>query len=151
MSCRCAIRFLNFYFHPCSHIRVEKWRFFSESCSWTPSIFQGIVNKWYARMWLVRPCRCSYDSRSHILLEGVKNRFKKNNISLIWHRLISLLCYYPPWKKMWPFISTYLIQGFSVSSLVEIGQVVLQKKIFKSRQCIFSMWLLSPLEKMQGP
>ena len=32
-------------------------------------------------------------------------------------------------------------------SLVEIGPVVLEKKIFKCRQCIFSMWLLSPLEK----
>ena len=38
-------------------------------------------------------------------------------------------------------------QGYSVPSLVEIGQVVLEKKIFKSRQCIFSMWLVFPLEK----
>ena len=37
--------------------------------------------------------------------------------------------------------------GYSVPSLVEIGPVVLEKKIFKSYQCIFSKWLLSPLEK----
>ena len=48
----------------------------------------------------------------------------------------------PPWKKMWPFISLYF------SSLY---QVVLEKKIFKSRQCIFSMWLLCSLEKNAWP
>ena len=32
-------------------------------------------------------------------------------------------------------------------SLVEIGQVVLEKKIFKFRQCIFAILQLSPFEK----
>ena len=36
-------------------------------------------------------------------------------------------------------------------SLVEIGPVVLKKKIFKVRQCIFAIFLLSPLEKGRSP
>ena len=40
-----------------------------------------------------------WDSRSYILPPGVKNRFFKNNISLTWHGLISLFCYYPPLKE----------------------------------------------------
>ena len=154
MSCRCAIRLLNFYSHPWSHIRVENDFLFRFLVTWTPSIFQGIVNKWYASMWLVKPCRCPM---SYILPPGVKIRFFSNNISLTWHGRISFFAIIPLWKKMWPFISTYLsplyTRSYSVPSLVEIGQVVLEKQIFKSRRCIFSMWLLhvSPLKKMHGP
>ena len=36
-------------------------------------------------------------------------------------------------------------------SLVEIGQVVLEKVIFKVCQCIFAISSLSPFEKGQGP
>ena len=36
-------------------------------------------------------------------------------------------------------------------SLVEIGQVVLEKKIFKMCQCIFTISLLSTLGKRRGP
>ena len=36
-------------------------------------------------------------------------------------------------------------------SLVEIGSVVLEKKIFKFRQCIFAISLLSLLGKGRGP
>ena len=47
MSCRYAISFLNFYFHPWGQIRVEKESgFFQILVTWTPYIFQGIVNKW---------------------------------------------------------------------------------------------------------
>ena len=35
--------------------------------------------------------------------------------------------------------------------LFEIGPVVLDKKIFKARQCIFAISLLSPLGKGRGP
>ena len=35
-------------------------------------------------------------------------------------------------------------------SLVEIGSVVLKKKNFKVRQCIFAISLLSPLGKERG-
>ena len=38
-----------------------------------------------------------------------------------------------------------------MSSLFEIGLVVLKKKIFKVRQCIFAISLLSPLRKGRGP
>ena len=84
-----------------------------------------------------------WDSRSYSLPPGVKNWFLKYNISLTWHRLISLFCYYPPPLKEdvtldfnvfeCPFHKDIL----TVPSLVEIGQVFLKKKIFKSRQCIF--------------
>ena len=99
MSCRCAIRFLNFYFQSCSHIRVEKWRFFSESCNLNSIYIQGIVNKWYTRMWLGRPCRCPMRFKKLHCSPGVKNRIFKNNISLTWHSLISLFCYYPSLKE----------------------------------------------------
>ena len=36
-------------------------------------------------------------------------------------------------------------------SLVEIGPVVLEKKILKLRQYVFTLLLLSPLGKGQGP
>ena len=83
-----------------------------------------------------------WDSTSYILSPGVKNRFFfLNNISLTWHSLIyPYFAIIPPWKKMWPFISTFqhiwvpFTQGYSVLSLVEIGQVVLEKKSFESRQ-----------------
>ena len=43
------------------------------------------------------------------------------------------------------FESPKITQGYSVPSLVEIGQVILEKKIFKSRQCIFSnVAIISP-------
>ena len=44
----------------------------------------------------------------------------------------------------------YFTQGCFVPKLVEIGSVVLEK-IFKFRQFIFTLLLLSPLEKGRGP
>ena len=44
-----------------------------------------------------------------------------------------------------------LTQGCFVPSLVEIGLVVLEKKIFKFCQCIFAISQLSPLGKGRGP
>ena len=38
-----------------------------------------------------------------------------------------------------------------MQSLVEIGPVVLEKKIYKFRQCIFTILLLYPLMKRGGP
>ena len=53
----------------------------------------------------------------------------------------------PLFEKTWiPFS-----QGFFVSGLVEIGPVVLEKKIFQFRPCIFAISLLSPLGKGWGP
>jgi hypothetical protein len=36
-------------------------------------------------------------------------------------------------------------------SLIEIGLLVLEKKIFKYFQCIFTLLLLSPLEQGHSP
>ena len=53
----------------------------------------------------------------------------------------------------WFFIWTWIpfTQGCFVPSLVEIGPVVLEKKIFKFCQCIFTISSLSPLGKGRGP
>ena len=57
------------------------------------------------------------------------------------------------WKRARPFIWTNLIiftKGCFVTSLVEIGPVVLEIKILKFRQCIFTISLFRnylPLEK----
>ena len=52
------------------------------------------------------------------------------------------------WHQSFSFDWTWypFTQGCFVQSLVEIGPVVLEKKIFKCRQCIFK-FLLSPIEK----
>ena len=65
---------------------------------------------------------------------------------LIW---TDLSPYYP--RIHWFFIWTNFTQGCFVPSLVEIGLVVLEKKILKMRQCIFAISLLSPLGKEQRP
>ena len=59
-----------------------------------------------------------------------------------------------PWKRAGPsFEQTWIpiSQGCFVPSLVEIGPVVLEKKIFKIGQCIFAISFLSPLRKGRGP
>ena len=38
-----------------------------------------------------------------------------------------------------------------MQSLIEIGQLVLEKKIFKDFQCIFTLLLLSPLGERCSP
>ena len=64
--------------------------------------------------------------------------------------LISSMCFryfviISPWKKAVPFS-----QGWFVPSLVDIGQAVLEKKVFKSCQCTFNILQLSPLGKGNG-
>ena len=61
-----------------------------------------------------------------------------------------------PWKRAEPFILKKkpwipFIQECFVPSLVEIGTAVLEKKIFKSCQCNFTILQLSPLEKRNSP
>ena len=53
----------------------------------------------------------------------------------------------PSFEQTWFPIT----QGCFVPSLVEIGSVVLKKKILKVGQCIFAISLLSPLGNGQGP
>ena len=65
------------------------------------------------------------------------------------HFLISSMYFHyyiiiSPWKRAF-------IQGYFVQSLVKIGQVVLEKKIFKSCQFIFIIFKLSPLWEGRGP
>ena len=42
-------------------------------------------------------------------------------------------------------------QRYIAPSLVELGSVLLEKKIFKLPQCIFTIWLLFPFNKGHGP
>ena len=59
-----------------------------------------------------------------------------------------------PWKRAWPLIEQTwfpITQGCFVPSFVEIGPVVLKKKIFEVRRCIFAISLLSPLGNGRGP
>ena len=59
-----------------------------------------------------------------------------------------------PWERAGPSFDQIWIpitQGCFVPSLVEIGPVVLKKKIFKVCQCIFAISLLSHLGKGWGP
>ena len=58
------------------------------------------------------------------------------------------LTHYGKWQQSFSFDWTWypFTQGCFVQSLVEIGPVVLEKKIFKCHQCIFK-FLLSPIEK----
>ena len=81
---------------------------FESLVTWTQCIFQGIVNKWCARMWLDRPSRCPMRLKKLHIAPRVKARFKKKDISLTWHSLISLFWYNPPWKKIRHFILTYM-------------------------------------------
>ena len=53
----------------------------------------------------------------------------------------------PSFEQIWVPIT----QGCFVPSLVEIGPVVLMKKIFKFWQCNFAISLLSPLGKGRSP
>ena len=66
---------------------------------------------------------------------------------------ISLFRYYLPFEKGMSLHLNNLIypftQGWFVPSLIEIGQVVLKKKIFKNRQSIFTISSLSPLGKKE--
>ena len=67
-------------------------------------------------------------------------------------------CYFNtifPWKRVWPFIqkytSVFFNEGYFLPSLVEIGHGVLEIKIFRFRQCIFAISILSPLGKGCDP
>ena len=58
ISCRCAIRFRNFYFNPRGQMRVNQQRFlfFCKFVTWTTFTFSGVDN-WYSRIWLGMSCR----------------------------------------------------------------------------------------------
>ena len=64
--------------------------------------------------------------------------------------VFSLFRYYLPSEKGMA-LHFLFTQWCFVPRLVEIGPVVLKKKIFKLCQCIFAISLLSPLRKGRGP
>jgi hypothetical protein len=58
-----------------------------------------------------------------------------------------------PWRRAFPFICTnlnLLPQGWFVPSLVKIGPMVLEKKIFKWPYTIFTFLWLSPFWRGPG-
>ena len=54
-------------------------------------------------------------------------------------------------RRTWTFIWKIFTQGCFVTSLVKNGSVVLEKKIFNSFQCTFTISQLSPLWEGCGP
>ena len=50
-------------------------------------------------MWLGRPCRCPMRFKKLHFAPRLIKRFFKNYISITWHSLIFLFCYYPPLKE----------------------------------------------------
>ena len=59
--------------------------------------------------------------------------------------------YTPFWKRTWPFIWIPFTKWWIEPSLVEIGHVVLEKKILNFSQCFFAFSYLSPLEHTWMP
>ena len=54
-------------------------------------------------------------------------------------------------RRAWTFIWKIFTQGCFLTSLVKNGSVVLEKKIFNSSQCTFTISQLSPLWEGCGP
>ena len=67
---------------------------FQSVVTWSPCIFQGIVNKWSALMWLGWAYRCPIRFQCTICSYGGEREFKKI-ISITWHSLVFLSCDYP--------------------------------------------------------
>jgi hypothetical protein len=70
------------------------------------------------------------------------------------HPIFALLWLSPLWRGSGPLFAQFRIpftQGWFMPSLIEIGQLVLEKKIFKNFQCIFTLLWLSPLGEGQSP
>ena len=133
MYCRCALKFLNFYFHPWGQIRVKEC-FFQNLVTWSPCIFQGIVNKWYARMWLDSPCRCPIRFMKS-LFASRGNIFFLNYISITWYILILIFCFIPLWRKTWPFNSTHLKPLYPRIHCAKNGWNLLDLVILKKLIC----------------
>ena len=74
--------------------------FFQNFVTWYPCIFQGIVNKWYARIWLDSPCRCPKRFKKLIFATRGNNIFFSNYISITWNNLTFLFCYNPPLEEV---------------------------------------------------
>ena len=73
------------------------------------------------------------------------------NKTFKWPTLFLNFCDYPPLKRAWPFIWILSTKGLFVQSLIDFGLLVLEKRIFKNFQCIFTLSLLSPLGEALFP
>jgi hypothetical protein len=70
------------------------------------------------------------------------------------HPIFAFLRLSPLWRGPGSLFELFRIpftQGWSMPSLIEIGLLVLEKKIFKNFHCIFTLLWLSPLEEGQSP
>ena len=70
------------------------------------------------------------------------------------HHIFEFLWLSPLWRGPGPLFEQFRIpftQGSFMPSLIEIGLLVLEKKIFKNFQCIFTLLWLSPLGEKQSP
>ena len=79
--------------------------------------------------------------------------FKKFSIMYYYYFAITLYLHFEKGVTLYLKKKTWIIftQWCFVPSLVENGPVVLEKKTFKSFQCIFSISQLSPLWERRGP
>ena len=128
-------RFLNFVnvFSPfCNYLPLKKSRVLHLNKFESPSSKDALCKvwlklaQWFWRRRFLNVCQCILAfSQLSLLGKGRGHSFEQTWI---------------------PFT-----QGCFVTSLVEIGSVVLEKKIFKFWQCIFAISQLSPLGKGQGP
>ena len=120
MTCICVIKFKIFFknIYPWTHKRVENWRFLSESC---PSTFQGIVNKWYARMSWSRPCKYPIRFQKLHFAPMGKKKILKITFPLLGTVLLSYFAIIPPWRKVWPFISTVATVQYDTSAIRQTG------------------------------
>ena len=119
----------NFYFRPWDQIRVEKWHLFLESC-WLNSMYNSRHSK---QMICWDVIGQSLNMPNNIVPSGVKKRFFKNYISITWHSPIFLFCYYTPLEEdvalHFNILASPLPKDTCVPSVVEIGPVVLEKKL----------------------
>jgi hypothetical protein len=70
------------------------------------------------------------------------------------HPIFAFLWLSPLWRETGPLHEQFRIPisyGWFVPILIEIGPLVVEKKIFKKFQCIFTLLLLSPLGERQSP
>ena len=76
MSCRFAIRFLNFHYCPWGQLRAKQWRFCEVVVTETLSALQR-VDKWYSRISLGKSWRCAITFRNFHFIPRGQMRVKK--------------------------------------------------------------------------
>ena len=130
MSRRCALRFLNFYFHPWGRKSVEKLHLFSESC-WLNFMYNSSNNKQMICQDVTEQSLLMPNKIQEVTFcpRGKKEILKKYHTCISWKSLIFLLLLSPLGRRCdqsFQHIWIPFTQGYSVPSVVEIGQVVLE-------------------------